>query len=105
MTVAELRSMGHDVRDIRGTRLEGLDDAELWNMANTEQRLLITTDKGFSQHRDERHPGVLMVHLKKPNRDMIHRRVLHAINTVDEQDWPGLTMLMRDTVQSRWRAD
>ena len=60
MTVAELRSMGHDVRDIRRTRLEGLDDAELWNMANTERRILVTTDKGFSQHRDERHSGVLI---------------------------------------------
>lgn len=29
MTVNELRSLGHNVMDIRGTDLEGIDDEEL----------------------------------------------------------------------------
>lgn len=33
MTVRALRTMGHDVRDIRGTARESLPDDELWAVA------------------------------------------------------------------------
>ena len=51
MTVEALRAMGHDVRDIRGTPSEGLRDDVLWEVAQREERLLITTDKGFAHYR------------------------------------------------------
>ena len=51
MTVAALRALGHDVRDIRGTPDEGLRDGALWEVAQREERLLITTDKGFAHYR------------------------------------------------------
>ncbi len=44
MTVAAPRALGHDVRDIRGTPDEGLRDDALWEVAQREERLLITTD-------------------------------------------------------------
>ena len=43
MTVQALPMMGHDVREIRGTRDEGMQDDALWEMAQREERLLITT--------------------------------------------------------------
>jgi predicted nuclease of predicted toxin-antitoxin system len=46
MTVDRLRELGHDVKDIRGTGDKGLADADLWDLAVRERRLLITTDKG-----------------------------------------------------------
>jgi predicted nuclease of predicted toxin-antitoxin system len=49
MTVAGLRELGHDVKDIRGTGEQGLPDAELWTLALAEDRMLITTDKGFTE--------------------------------------------------------
>jgi len=55
MTVRTLRLMGHDVRDIRGTTDEGMQDDVLWAMAQQEERLLVTTDKGFTQYRRARH--------------------------------------------------
>ncbi len=57
MTVRVLREMGHDVRDLRNTKLEGATDDQLWDIARQDARLLITTDKGFAQHRDEEHNG------------------------------------------------
>ena len=45
MTANELRSLGHNVMDIRGTDLEGIDDEELWKIVLKEKRLLISTDK------------------------------------------------------------
>lgn len=44
MTVQALTMMGHDVLDIRGTPDEGMQDDALWEMAQREERLLITTD-------------------------------------------------------------
>jgi predicted nuclease of predicted toxin-antitoxin system len=103
MTVQTLQQMGHDVKDIRGTVLEGLKDSTLWELAQEESRLLITTDKGFAQRRHEKHQGVLIVRLRRPNRRKIHGRALQAINQFDENEWPGLVVIMRDMAQSTWR--
>ena len=48
MTVEELRLKGFDVIDIRGNAEQGMTDDILWQKAQQEKRLFITTDKGFS---------------------------------------------------------
>jgi len=68
MTVTALREQGHDVKHIRGTDQQGLHDKELWTLALAEQRVLITTDKGFTERRHDRHAGILVVRLRQPNR-------------------------------------
>ncbi|NJN55506.1 MAG: DUF5615 family PIN-like protein [Anaerolineae bacterium] len=103
MTVRALQEMGHDVRDIRGTKDEGLKDVLLWEMVQQEECLLITTDKGFALRRYESHQGVLIVRLRKPNRRRIHGRVLQAMNQFDDKEWVGMIVIMRDVVQSTWR--
>lgn len=99
-TVQELRTLGHDVMDIRGTLDQGLKDASLWQLAQQEGRLLITTDKGFAHHRDEPHYGVVIVRLRQPNRQKIHERIIKAINQFNAEQWPGLLVVMRDVMQS-----
>ena len=79
-------------------------DEELWLLAQSERRMLITTDKGFSEHRDERHGGLLIVRLRQPNEQRIHRRIMAAMRQFDERQWPGLLVVMRDDVQSVRRA-
>ena len=103
-TVAELRTMGHDVLDIRGTARQGMFDDELWPLAQAEQRTLVTTDKGFSAHRDEPHCGLLVVRLRQPNEQRIHARIMAAFRQFPERDWPGLLVVMRDAVKSVHRA-
>ncbi len=105
MTVAALRDLGHDVLDIRGTPEQGIDDSALWQIAQRQRRLLVTTDKGFAQRRHEPHHGVVIVRLRQPNRDRIHRRVMDAISLVPEDDWDSLLVTMRDRLHSLWRAD
>ena len=68
MTVEHLRQLGHDVRDQRGTTQQGLADAALWAAAQTESRLLVTTDRGFTELRAFEHSGILIVRLRQPNR-------------------------------------
>ena len=104
MTVHALRESGNDVLDIRGTSDKGATDDVLWEIAKIQGRLLITTDKGFSNRRDEKHYGVLIVRLRQPNRNKIHHRVIQAMTQFDEKEWPGLLVVMRDMVQSIWRA-
>jgi predicted nuclease of predicted toxin-antitoxin system len=103
-TVRELRAMGHDVLDIRGTPNEGMRDTQLWKLAQGEERLLITTDKGFATHRNESHHGILIIRLRQPNRHRIHRRVIQAITQAEGRQWPGLLVVMRDYAQSTWRV-
>jgi predicted nuclease of predicted toxin-antitoxin system len=104
LTIHALRAMGHDILDIRGTERQGMHDDDLWLLAQAEKRLFVTTDKGFSEHRDEPHGGILVVRLRQPNEQRIHTRILAAIRQFSEQDWPGLLVVMRDTVQSIHRA-
>ena len=102
--VAELGNLGHDVLDIRGTDRQGISDDVLWEMNQQENRLLITTDKGFVQHRDKLHAGILVVRLRQPNAQKIHERVMQAMEQFSENEWAGLMVVMRDVVQSVWRA-
>ncbi len=100
MTVEALRGTGHDVSDVRGTLKQGIHDDELWRLAQDEKRLLVTTDKGFTRFRAEAHHGLLVVLLAHPNRRTIHYRIMMALAQHQVDQWPGLTVVMRDRVKS-----
>jgi len=104
MTVKELRTLGHDVIDIRGTEHEGMTDNDLWIVAQKEKRLLITTDKGFVRNRNEKHHGILIIRLKQPNRLKIHRKVMRGIGLFKEEEWTRTTVVMQDMFHSTWKA-
>jgi predicted nuclease of predicted toxin-antitoxin system len=100
MTVTHLRELGHNVRDIRGTAQQGLHDIDLWTLALAEQRMLITTDKGFTERRHDPHGGIMVVRLRQPNRLKIHGAVLLAMGRFAPPQWPGLLVVMRDRTMS-----
>lgn len=102
MTVHSLQKAGHDVKDIRGTSNEGIEDEEIWNIVKKEKRILITTDKGFSRYRNKTQPGILIILLSKPNRTKIHQRVINGLYQFNTQEWNGKILIVRDTVQSIW---
>lgn len=103
LTVIELRELGHDVLDLRGSVYQGISDKLLWSKAQSEKRLLVTTDKGFTAHRGEAHHGLLIVRLHQPNEAKIHNRIMKAIKELPEDEWKSLVVVMRDVVQSVWR--
>lgn len=104
MTINALRVAGHDVLDVRSTANKGAEDATLWTIAQRERRLVITTDKDFAQYRNEKHYGILIVRLRQPNRHKIHPRIMQVVAQYSEEEWAGLLVTMRDTVQTIWRA-
>ncbi len=100
----ELRRMGHDVLDIRGTADQGISDELLWSKAHAERRLLITTDRGFAHYRSREHYGMLIVSLRRPNTHKINKRVIEAMKLFPPEQWPGLLVIMRDVAMSTWRS-
>ena len=104
MTVHALRNMGYDVIDVHEPAKKGMTDNEIWGTCQREGRLLISTDKGFAQHRDEVHHGMLIVRLRQPSRQAIHERVLQAVAQFGEETWPSMLVVMRDSIQSVWRS-
>ena len=103
-TVEALRASGHVVSDMRGSVEQGSPDADLWNIVLIERALLITTDKGFTVHRDEAHFGILIIRLRQPNLVRIHARIMAAIARYGPEDWPNMMLVMRDRVQSLYRS-
>jgi predicted nuclease of predicted toxin-antitoxin system len=104
ITVSELRRIGHNVSDIRGTADKGMSDELLWKKACSEGRLLITTDKGFSQYRDLKHNGILIIAMRKPNAGKINARILKAIPRFSAKQWQNLLVIMHDNVIGVWRG-
>ncbi len=104
ITVHTLREMGYDVLDIRGTNEEGMSDEEIWQDILKNKRMIITTDKGFTRYRHYSHHGILITRLKQPNSQKIHQRVMQAINQFSEEEWQGLLVVMKDKIQSVWKA-
>ena|SRR5271157_3542278 len=104
MTVEGLRALGHDVADVRGTSGQGAPDSDLWALALAESRVLITTDKGFTEYRSEPHHGILIVRLRQPNREKIHQAVMHVIERFPDAEWPNLLVVVRDTTMSTSRS-
>jgi len=80
MTVDALRSLGHDVKDIRGT------------------------SKGFTEYRSVAHHGILIVRLRQPNQQKIHHAVIHVIGRFPDEEWRNLLVVVRDTTMSTSRA-
>jgi predicted nuclease of predicted toxin-antitoxin system len=103
LCVEHLHELGHDVADIRGTPEQGMLDEDLWRKTQKEERLLVTTDKGFTKNRHEKHHGILVVLLRRPNRHRITQRIIEAMRLFSPDEWPGLLVIMRDTVMSTWR--
>jgi predicted nuclease of predicted toxin-antitoxin system len=103
MSVEQLRKMGHDVLDVRGTAEQGISDELLWNKAYQEKRLFVTTDRAFAHYRDREHHGILIVSLRRPNRHRINKRVIEAIRQFSPKQWPDLLVVMRDKTMSTWR--
>ncbi|MEK7263673.1 MAG: DUF5615 family PIN-like protein [Bacteroidota bacterium] len=103
ITVDVLRSLKHEVKDIRGTGIEGASDEIIWKICQNEKRLIITTDKGFVQYRNEFHSGIIIVTLRKPNEQKIHQRIITALRNYPENEWNNLLVIMKDVVQSVWK--
>jgi hypothetical protein len=65
-----------------------------------ESRVLITTDRGFTEYRRTEHSGILIMRLRQPTRLKIHQAVMLALERFRETEWPGQLVVVRDRTLS-----
>ena len=73
-----LERSGHEVFDIRSTEYEGSDDRKIFELAQAEEAVFLTTDRDFFHtipHMSEKHHGVIVVALKQSNRREIQKKI------------------------------
>jgi len=99
LTAAPLRALGHDVDTVRDEHLTGADDDTVWDAAQRDGRLLVTSDLDFSDVRKfapGRHHGIILLRLRDPSRRVIEERVLALFRTGDAASWSGCFVVATD---------
>ena len=77
-TANALKIMGHDVQTVFEEGLTGHPDREIWDIAQSESRFLITQDLDFADSRQFApglHHGILLIRLRSPSRQNLIARV------------------------------
>ena len=95
-----LEQQGHTVFDIRGTDAEGVDDEEIFKMAQQAAAILLTTDRDFFHtipHLYTNHHGVIVITLRKPDRKSILAKLAWILDHFPTKSFGGRVILMRDT--------
>jgi predicted nuclease of predicted toxin-antitoxin system len=90
---------GHECFDVRGTELEGQDDAALVEEAQRREAIILTTDRDFYhtlRHQYPDHAGVVVIALKQPNRQSILERLKWVLANVREDAYSGRAFQLRD---------
>ncbi|MBN1900951.1 DUF5615 family PIN-like protein [Candidatus Sumerlaeota bacterium] len=94
-----LVELGHQVIDVRGTEKEGSTDKSLFEMVLENKSILLTTDKDF-YHTIPRiyakHYGVVVISLRKPNREGIMSRLKWFLENFDKETISGKVFLLKD---------
>ncbi|HEX2061119.1 MAG TPA: DUF5615 family PIN-like protein [Thermoanaerobaculia bacterium] len=101
-----LRSLGHDAEHVYTKHLGSAPDRELQKIAEAEDRLLLTCDRGFADARNftpGNHPGIAVVKLKEANYFTIQERVRIAFTTGDLDAWRGCIVILEDEEKVRIR--
>ncbi|MGD8778362.1 MAG: DUF5615 family PIN-like protein [Ignavibacteria bacterium] len=90
---------GNEIIDIRGTEHEGLDDASIFDLAQKNSAIFLTTDKDFFHTIPflfEKHFGVIVIALSKPNRNSINEKLIWFIENYDLSNFNSKVALLQD---------
>ena len=87
---AALRILRHDVHTVAEEGLNGETDQHIWDVAQREERFLVTQDLDFSDVRrflPGTHHGILLVRLREPDRQSLVVRVQKIFQREDVSKW------------------
>ncbi len=90
---------GHEIIDIRGTEREGLSDKDIFNLAQENEAIFLTTDRDFFHtipHLYKNHFGIIVFNLKQPNRYNITEKLDWALKNIDLTKFNSNVLLLRD---------
>ena len=94
-----LQQAGHEIFDIRSTEFEGSDDRKIFEFAQTEKAIFLTTDRDFFHtipYLFDEHFGVVVIALKQPNRKRIKEKIEWFVNNFNQIDMKNEIFLLRD---------
>ncbi len=103
-----LLSRGHSVVDIRGTNAEGACDNEIFERAQRERAVFLSTDRDFFHtipHLYPKHFGIVVIALRQPNRKKILSRLSWFLDHYKEEPLAGKAYLLRDRTYSIFTYD
>jgi len=101
--IANLRSSGHDVLDIKRYNPK-ISDIEIIQIAIKEKRIILTHDKDFEVYvtYPKYRAGVILIRLKKQNAHNFWQKLNEIINTNSEEILgKSLTILNEESVEIR----
>jgi predicted nuclease of predicted toxin-antitoxin system len=87
---SELRDSSHDIQTVHDEGLVGHTDADVWEAAQSERRILITQDLDFSDIRifsPGLHHGIVVIRLRNPSRRALIARTLEVLAGEDVEGW------------------
>ncbi len=100
-----LESNGHSVAHALQHFPPGTADATLFDYAQKQQAVFVSTDKDFFHTIPlafERHCGAIVITLRKPNRADLLRRLADALAQLGERELKNTTWLVTETrIRSR----
>ncbi|MFQ5640537.1 MAG: DUF5615 family PIN-like protein [bacterium] len=94
-----LERSGHEVFDIRSTEDEGSDDRKIFELAQAEAAIFLTTDRDFFHtipHLHKKHFGVIVIALKQPNRSQIQEKIEWILHNFELAEFKNHVLLFRD---------
>ncbi|MBN2011267.1 DUF5615 family PIN-like protein [candidate division KSB1 bacterium] len=103
-----LESRGHKVIDIRSTIYEGSDDLFIFDMAQKQHAIFLTTDKDFFHtipNLYAQHYGIIVIAVRQPNRRSIVNKLLFALNHFDLSQFNSKVLILRDNSYSIYGDD
>lgn len=82
--VNSLRKAGFNVKDIKEENLQGTSDKNILNLANNENRIIITHDKDFGNilySQNIPHKGIILIRLKNQSPSNTTKILLNVLNS------------------------
>ncbi len=94
---------GHTTIDIRSTEHEGLDDIKIFELAQKENAIFLTTDRDFFHtipRLFQKHHGIIVITLRQPNRKGITEKLFFVLNNFDLTKFKSKVLLLKDNSYS-----
>ena len=91
--------LGHDVDTVPEERLQGRNDAAIWQAAQNAGRFMVTQDMDFSDIRRFRpgtHHGLLLLRLRAPGRAALTARLQTVFQTEAVETWIGCFVVVTE---------
>ena len=105
--VRGLRDLGHDVYDLKEKGLANLSDPEVFRLAQTQRRILVTMDKDFSSillYPPGEHHGIIVVKLYRLKVAEASKLFLDAIKDIKPEDI-SRNLVIIDRAKTRIRKE